>query len=132
MADTTFKLTYATMFNPPEELHTRFEEALTAVKGNLGKEHGMIINGEERFAEEKFEDRSPVSTDMVLGVFQKGTAEDAGEAIAANFSPAPGADMCGPTAAINSSSRAARLSSCVRAWSSRRIRMLEKPSTMAR
>jgi formate C-acetyltransferase len=25
-----------------------------------------------------------------------------GEAIAANFSPAPGADMCGPTAAINS------------------------------
>jgi formate C-acetyltransferase len=26
----------------------------------------------------------------------------AGEAIAANFSPAPGADLCGPTAAINS------------------------------
>ena len=83
MADTTFKLTYATMFNPPEELHTRFEKVLAEVKGNLGREHGMIINGEERIAEEKFEDHSPVNTDMVLGVFQKGTASDAGEAIAA-------------------------------------------------
>ena len=27
-----FKLTYATMFNPPEELHTRFEEALKTKK----------------------------------------------------------------------------------------------------
>ena len=26
--ETEFKLTYSTMFNPPEELHTRFEEAL--------------------------------------------------------------------------------------------------------
>ena len=83
MADKEFELTYATMFNPPEELHTRFEEALTAVKGNLGKEQGMIINGEERFADEKFEDRSPVNTDMVLGFFQKGTARDADAAIAA-------------------------------------------------
>jgi 1-pyrroline-5-carboxylate dehydrogenase len=83
MADKEFELTYATMFNPPEELHTRFEEALIAVKGNLGKEHGMIINGEERFADEKFEDRSPVNTDMVLGFFQKGTARDADAAIAA-------------------------------------------------
>ena len=24
----SFKLTYATMFNPPEELHMRFDEAL--------------------------------------------------------------------------------------------------------
>lgn len=83
MADKEFELTYATMFNPPEELHTRFEEALIAVKGNLGKEHGMIIHGEERFADEKFEDRSPVNTDMVLGFFQKGTARDADAAIAA-------------------------------------------------
>ena len=59
MAEETFKLTYATMFNPPEELHTRFEQVLADVKGKLGGEHGMIINGEERFAAEKFEDRSP-------------------------------------------------------------------------
>lgn len=79
----SFKLTYATMFNPPEELHTRFEEALVKTRANLGKEYGMIINGQERFAEQKFEDRSPANTDIVLGVFQKGTAQDAQDALAA-------------------------------------------------
>jgi len=82
-ADTGFKLTYATMFNPPEEFHTRFEEALARVKANLGKEHGMIIGGQERFSAEKFEDRNPANTEMVLGIFQKGSAQDAHDAIAA-------------------------------------------------
>jgi len=71
------------MFNPPEELHTRFEEVLGEVKSRLGQEYGMIINGEERFASEKFADRSPSNTDQVLGLFQKGTAQDANDAIAA-------------------------------------------------
>jgi 1-pyrroline-5-carboxylate dehydrogenase len=79
----TFKLTYATMFNPPEELHTRFEEALNKVKSGLGQEYGMIINGQDRFVDEKFEDRSPSNTDVVLGVFQKGTAQDAEQALSA-------------------------------------------------
>ncbi len=81
--DSNFKLTYATMFNPPEELHTRFDEELAKIKGNLGQEYGMIIDGKERFASEKFEDRSPINIDWVLGVFQKGTAQDANDAIAA-------------------------------------------------
>ncbi len=79
----SFKLTYATMFNPPEELHTRFEDALAKVKANLGKEYAMLIDGKDRFAAEKFEDRSPINTDMVLGVFQKGTEQDAHDALAA-------------------------------------------------
>ncbi|MEJ2601125.1 MAG: aldehyde dehydrogenase family protein, partial [Anaerolineales bacterium] len=79
----TFKLTYATMFNPPEELHTRFEKALATLKGNLGQEYGMIIDGKDRFSAEKFENRSPANTDMVLGVFQKGDAQDAQAALAA-------------------------------------------------
>ena len=78
-----FKLTYATMFNPPEELHTRFDGALAEVKAKLGQEYGMIINGKESYASEKFEDRSPVNTDILLGVFQKGTAQDAQAALAA-------------------------------------------------
>ncbi|HEX9018895.1 MAG TPA: aldehyde dehydrogenase family protein [Anaerolineaceae bacterium] len=81
--ETTFKLTYATMFNPPEELHARFDEALAAVKANLGKEHAMIIDGKEYFASEKFEDRSPINTDWLLGIFQKGSAQDANAAVAA-------------------------------------------------
>jgi 1-pyrroline-5-carboxylate dehydrogenase len=77
-----FKLTYATMFNPPEELHTRFDEALVKVNASLGKEHGMIIGGKDHFTIEKFEDRSPANSDMVLGIFQKGGEQDAVEALA--------------------------------------------------
>ncbi len=79
----TFKLTYATMFSPPPELHDRFDEALAKLKGELGKEHAMLINGKDVFADEKFEDRSPANTDMVLGVFQKGNASHATAALAA-------------------------------------------------
>jgi 1-pyrroline-5-carboxylate dehydrogenase len=79
----TFKLTYATMFNPPEELHTRFETSLAKLKSNLGREYGMIIDGKDHFSADKFEDRSPANTDVVLGVFQKGTAQDAQAALAA-------------------------------------------------
>ena len=78
-----FKLTYATMFNPPEELHTKFEDALIKVKAGLGQEYGMIINGKDVFTPEKFEDRTPVNTDVVLGVFQKGNEKDAESALKA-------------------------------------------------
>jgi 1-pyrroline-5-carboxylate dehydrogenase len=82
-AESSFKLTYSTMFNPPEELHARFEEALAKARANLGQEHAMMIGGKERYAAEKFEDRSPADTDVLLGVFQKGTHQDAQDAIAA-------------------------------------------------
>ena len=83
-----FKLTYATMFNPPEELHTRFEDALAKVKAGFGREHAMIIGGKERKAGKTFEDRSPINTDWVLGVFQQGGAQDAQDAITAARSAA--------------------------------------------
>ena len=90
MTTETFKLTYGTMFNPPEELHSRFEEALTAAKKKLGEEHGMILSGQERFTREKFEDRSPADTNLVLGLFQKGGVQDANDAIAAAKRAFPG------------------------------------------
>ena len=82
-ADQVFKLTYATMFNPPEELHTRYDQALAKVKSELGRDHGMLIDGKEVFAEEKFDNRSPANTDVLLGTFQKGNAEHAKAALAA-------------------------------------------------
>ncbi|MFL7868550.1 MAG: aldehyde dehydrogenase family protein, partial [Anaerolineales bacterium] len=88
MAD--FKLTYATMFNPPEELHTRFEEALSEVRANLGKEYGMLISGEEYYAENKFKSKNPANTEEILGLFQTGTADDANTAIAAAKAAFPG------------------------------------------
>ena len=78
-----FRLTYSTMFNPPEEMHTRYDRALAKVKAGLGKDVGMIINGQERFVADKFEDRSPINTDWVLGTFQKGGKQDAEDALAA-------------------------------------------------
>jgi 1-pyrroline-5-carboxylate dehydrogenase len=78
-----FRLTYATMFDPPEHLHDSFDAAVTDLKANLGREYGMIINGEEHFSDEKMEDTSPIDTGIVLGVFQKGTVQDSLDAVAA-------------------------------------------------
>jgi 1-pyrroline-5-carboxylate dehydrogenase len=88
MAD--FKLTYATMFNPPEELHTRFDQALAKVKAGLGAEYGMIINGQDVLAAEKFEDHNPANTDQVLAVMQKGGKKEAEAAIQAARKAFPG------------------------------------------
>ncbi len=85
-----FKLTYATMFNPPAELHTRFESALAAVKSGLGREQAMLIDGQDVFAREKTEDRSPVNTEWLLAVIQKGSQEHAQAAIAAARKAFPG------------------------------------------
>ena len=82
-SESSFKLTYATMFNPPEELHQRFEQALAKLRANLGQEYAMIIDGKEVFAAEKLENRNPANTDELLGIFQKGTAADANAAVAA-------------------------------------------------
>jgi len=79
----TFKLTYATMHNPPQELHDDFDNALEELKASLGKEYPMYINGEDRFAEEKQKSFSPINTSWHLATFQKGTAKDANDAVAA-------------------------------------------------
>jgi 1-pyrroline-5-carboxylate dehydrogenase len=78
-----FKLTYATMFNPPEALHQGFDAAVLRLKQNLGKEYGMIIDNKDVLADEKLEDRSPVNTEWILARMQKGTPVHAQQAVAA-------------------------------------------------
>jgi 1-pyrroline-5-carboxylate dehydrogenase len=82
-AEGAFKLTYATMFNPPEELHDRYDEALAKLKSNMGQDYPMIIGGEEVTVDEKFENRSPINRDWLLGTFQKGKATHVKQALAA-------------------------------------------------
>ncbi len=84
-----FRLTYATMFDPPPSLHSDYEKAIAKVKSELGREYPLLIGGKERLAAEKFQDTSPIDTSWVLGVFQKGTAQDADDAIAAAKKAAP-------------------------------------------
>jgi len=80
---TTFKLTYATMYDPPTELHTYYQGALESVKNNLGQDYPMIIDGKDVRVQEKIEDRSPINQDWLLGTFQKGNATHAQEALTA-------------------------------------------------
>jgi len=78
-----FKLTYSTMFDPPPALHQRFELSLAKIKANLGREHAMLIAGRDRASKDKFEVRSPINRDWLLGMFQRGGAEDVEAAVVA-------------------------------------------------
>jgi 1-pyrroline-5-carboxylate dehydrogenase len=81
--DSDFRLTYSTMYDPPEELHQKYEAALGQVRDSMGAEHAMIIDGQEVNSVQKFEDRSPINQEWVLGSFQSGTGEDANRALEA-------------------------------------------------
>ena len=79
-----FKLTYASMFNPPEEVHERFETSLADVKANqLGQTHAMLINNKDVFAASTYENRSPINHNWLLAHLQAGTSQHADAAITA-------------------------------------------------
>jgi len=84
-----FRLTYATMFDPPEILHTCYDRTLGGLRAGFGREYPLLIGGKERRVAEKFQDISPIDTSWVLGVFQKGTEKDAADAVAAAKKAAP-------------------------------------------
>ena len=69
-----FKLTYSTMFDPPPELHARFDAAVAALRQHLGAEHALAIGGRDERAAQQFEVRSPIDTRVVIGRFQAGDA----------------------------------------------------------
>jgi 1-pyrroline-5-carboxylate dehydrogenase len=71
------------MYMPPEELHTNFDASLARLKSKLGQEYAMLIDGEDVRADEQFEDRTPIDTNVVLAVMQKGNEKHAEKALAA-------------------------------------------------
>ena len=79
----TFKLTYSTMFDPPEEMHTRFEAALDGARAALGATHPMHIAGRDIAATRSYEKRSPVDRRLVLGHFALGETGDVDRSVAA-------------------------------------------------
>ncbi len=56
---------------------------MAKLKSNLGQEFPMFIGGEERYVDEKSQEYSPIDTSVHLATFQKGSAKDAEDAIAA-------------------------------------------------
>src|SRR3989475_9162889 len=78
-----FKLTYATMFNPPAEMHTRFDAALAELNRSLGATHPLYISGEDRVTAKHDTRRSPIDQRRVLGHFPLASVADANDAMAA-------------------------------------------------
>jgi acyl-CoA reductase-like NAD-dependent aldehyde dehydrogenase len=86
----TFKLTYSTMFDPPEEMHARFESALAEVRSSLGATHAMHVGGRDVVPERTYEKKSPVDDRLVLGRFALGGTAEANLAMAAAREALPG------------------------------------------
>ena len=59
------KITYATLSADNEELQAAFDRALDAARAQLGERYPMLIGDERRFADEEFEDRSPIDSSVV-------------------------------------------------------------------
>ncbi|MBL8551347.1 MAG: aldehyde dehydrogenase family protein [Hyphomonadaceae bacterium] len=79
----SFRLTYATMYDPPEAMHAGFEAALAKVRAELGARHMLFIDGADRPAERSTPALSPIDTDMMLGEFARASERDVDLAMAA-------------------------------------------------
>jgi 1-pyrroline-5-carboxylate dehydrogenase len=86
----SFRLTYATMYNPPEEMHARFEAALAKVRKGLGATHPLFIDGKDRAGAVTEERASPIDRELKLGRFPLAQADEVDAAIAAAHRAFPG------------------------------------------
>ena len=84
-----FRLTYATMYNPPEAMHEGFEAALSRVEAGLGGKHALFIDGADRDAAQYADRRSPIDRDLRLGDFALADAQDADSAMRAAHAAFP-------------------------------------------
>jgi 1-pyrroline-5-carboxylate dehydrogenase len=73
-----------------EEYHGSYEKAVEALRSEFGEEHSNCVDGREiRSTAGTFDDTSPADLDLLLGKFQKGTAEDAKAAVEAAWRAFP-------------------------------------------
>ena len=69
-----------TDFSRPEH-KAAFEQALSAVRAQLGQEHPLVIGGERLKGERTFESRNPARPSEIVGRFQSGSAAQAAQAV---------------------------------------------------
>lgn len=86
----SYKLTYATMFDPPADLHVRFDAALAEVEAGLGETHALYIDGKECAGADSEERRSPIDQRRVLGRFALADIAQADQAMEAAHAAFPG------------------------------------------
>jgi len=105
----SFKLTYATMFNPPEDMHARFESALTDVGAGLGATHAFHIDGKDVAAAQTEARFSPIDRRHLLGHFPAASESEARLALAAAHDAFPGWRALPAAERVRLSRRAAQL-----------------------
>jgi 1-pyrroline-5-carboxylate dehydrogenase len=71
------------MFNPPADMHARFESALAEVNRSLGVSHALYINGQDRATASHDTRRTPIDQRRVLGHFPLASVDDVNDAMAA-------------------------------------------------
>ncbi|MBS0364623.1 MAG: aldehyde dehydrogenase family protein [Proteobacteria bacterium] len=79
----SFRLTYSTMFNPPPELHARFDAAMARVRAGLGARHGLYLDGEDRMTANTLPRLNPADQRVSLGEFAVGGVAEADRALKA-------------------------------------------------
>jgi 1-pyrroline-5-carboxylate dehydrogenase len=79
----SFQLTYATMFNPPAELHQRFDAAAERQRAGLGRRYDNFIDGEDRPADRLKPLPSPIDRELIVGEFPRSEATEADAAMQA-------------------------------------------------
>lgn len=80
--DAGFRLTYSTMFDPPEALHRQFEDALERVRGQWGRTLAPPP-GQASADAPLLEVRSPIDRDWLLARLPRSSPADVGRAIEA-------------------------------------------------
>ena len=73
-----FRITYATMSADNEELQAAYDAAAERARAELGKEYPVVVNGEERWRDEKYDEPSPIDEDIVIGRFSQATHQGRG------------------------------------------------------
>ena len=78
-----FKLTYATMHDPPESLHQAFEAALDRIRSKPPQSHSLYIDGRDHATAVSREKFTPIDRAQLLGRFTEASAADAKLAVTA-------------------------------------------------
>ena len=77
----SFRLTYAMMFDPPAEMHERFDSALAKVRSRLGGRHELFVAGSDVASASYSSRSSPIDSDLHLGEFAIASHDDAARAM---------------------------------------------------
>lgn len=85
----TYRLTYSTMFDPPPELHHRFDAALATVRADLGRTWELDVAGRHIAAASYMALSSPIDGNLVLGRFAQAGSGDVNAAVNAAVTAGP-------------------------------------------